>query len=121
MNTSSFLGSVTLAAAALLVPGLAAASQPIHLKNTEQGYVFHPDHAAAASRASNSGPAVGDVTKDGFRYVGGDQAWQVEAHRLVLRSGQWVHADALNHNAPRPSLSMSDTERRALQALYTNG
>lgn len=121
MNASSILGSVTLAAAAFLVPGLAAASQPIHLKNTEQGYVFHPDHAAPASRASATGPKVGEVTQDGFRYVGGDQAWQPESHRLVLRSGQWVHADALSHTSPRPSLSMSDTERRALQALYTNG
>jgi hypothetical protein len=121
MKTSSILGSVTLAAAVLLLPSIAAASQPIHLKNTEQGYVFHPDHAAPASRASATGPKVGEVAQDGFRFVGGDQAWQPESHRLVLRGGEWVHADTLSHNAPRPSLSMSDSERRAMQALYTNG
>ncbi len=41
---------------------------------------------------------------DGWEFVGGDTGWQLQQHRYDRVNGQWLHADKISHNAPKPSL-----------------
>ena len=61
------------------------------------------------------------VTGDGYREVGGEVGFRSEPHRYDFRDGEFVHADSLPHNTPKPSLAMTPEERAARDATNRAG
>ena len=60
------------------------------------------------------------VSADGGRLVGGEAGYLPPQHSYAFQGGSWVHTDRIAHNTPKPSLSMTDAERRTYQELYVN-
>lgn len=59
------------------------------------------------------------VSADNWQYVGGEREWSLVPHRFDFVDGKLTHTDKFDHNAPKPSLSISEEEetpdRRTLQ------
>ena len=58
------------------------------------------------------------VAADGGTLVGGELGYIPPQHSYAANGGKLVHADSISHNTSRPSLAMTDTERRLYQELY---
>lgn len=85
------------------------------------GYEFHvmPSTKSRAEvleelRAFRANP----VAADGWRYVGGEVGWALPTHDYVLKSGRLEHVGNIAHNSPRPSLQMTEEQRRSHEELY---
>lgn len=52
------------------------------------------------------------VTSNGATLRGGDFDSTFPQHSYAFQDGKLVHTDTLSHNAPKPSLAMTDAERR---------
>lgn len=89
--TNGFLRAA--AAAALLVPALAAAQ--VEVVNGEAGVIFK-DAPSMITRDQVRGELKAGATQSDphFKWVGGEAGWAHESpsHRLVLQSGKLVHA-----------------------------
>lgn len=59
-------------------------------------------------------------TADGGTMVGGEAGYVAPKHGIAWRGGQFVHTDQLAHNTAKPSLQMTDQERRIYNELYVN-
>ena len=60
------------------------------------------------------------VAADGARFVDGEIGWVDQGHSSEWRNGRLVHTDTIDHNAPKPSPSMTPAERAAHRELYRN-
>ena len=60
------------------------------------------------------------VTADGGMLVGAELGYTFPQHSYAFQGGKLVHADSITHNTSRPSLAMTDTERRMYRELYAN-
>jgi hypothetical protein len=60
------------------------------------------------------------VTAEGGTAVGGEAGYIPPQHTYAFRGGKLVHTDSLAHNTPKPSLAMTDAERRVFQEQYVN-
>ena len=60
------------------------------------------------------------VTADGGMLVGAELGYTFPQHSYAFQGGKLVHADSIAHNTLRPSLAMTDTERRMYRELYAN-
>ena len=60
------------------------------------------------------------VTADGGMLVGAELGYTFPQHSYAFQGGKLVHADSIAHNTSRPSLAMTDTERRMYRELYAN-
>jgi len=127
----------TLLAALLLgataVPAMAEA--PFHLANNEIGFVEHgPEYRRVNgqwqrvdawngldSRVPERRPyQQGDISADGnYMFVGGEQGWSLRPHAYEWENGGPIHADTLRHDKPKPSLNMTEEEKRRSGELYT--
>ena len=114
-----------LVLAGAIFSGAASAETVVHPGN-DGGADFYPSHNAGgqvkgASQRSNLPPRQNELSADGlYRYAGGDMGWVPAQHEYAYLNGQWRHVDKLNHNAPRPSLTMTPEERRRYDDLYSN-
>lgn len=90
--------------------------------NNERGYTAHAMPASGLTRdqvrteleAFKRNP----TSADGARYVGGELGWENRGHKSEWRDGKLVHADAIDHNAPRASESVTPQTRAEFQKLY---
>lgn len=60
------------------------------------------------------------MTADGGRIVGGEAGYVPPQHSYAFQGGKLIHTDTIAHNTPKPSLSMSEAERRLFQEQYAN-
>ncbi|WP_096699580.1 DUF4148 domain-containing protein [Polaromonas sp. AER18D-145] len=60
------------------------------------------------------------VAADGGRLVGGEAGYIHPQHSYAFQGGKLVHTDTIAHNTPKPSLAMTDAERRLFQEQYVN-
>lgn len=81
----------------------------------ELGYKFHsmPSTKSRSEvledlRAFRANP----VAADGWRYAGGEIGWVPPTHEYVFKNGRLEHIDDMALNSPRPSLQMTEEERR---------
>ena len=88
------------------------------------GFQFHPMPSTVTRAQVQQELAEwrkNPVTADGYRDVGGEQGWEYVGHRFESRDGRFVHVDALPHNLPKPSITMTGQERAAWEAQYSAG
>ena len=114
--------AVVLALAGSFIPAAFASSGSTWVG----GEVGFQDHAVQGTKsraevrneflASRANP----VTSDGGLAVGGEAGYIAPQHSYAFREGKLVHTDKIAHNTPKPSLSMTDAERRLFQELYVN-
>lgn len=88
----------------------------------ELGYEFHvmPSTKSRAEvvdelRAFRANP----VAADGWHYVGGDAGWAPPKHEYAFENGRLEHVGNTADNSPRPSLQMTEEERRRYEELYS--
>ena len=60
------------------------------------------------------------VTADGGTLVGAEVVYTFPQHSYAFQGGKLVHTDSISHNTSKPSLAMTDAERRLYQELYAN-
>jgi hypothetical protein len=60
------------------------------------------------------------VTADGGTMVGGEAGYVPPQHSYAFLGGKLVHTDKIAHNTPKPSLSMTQGERRVFKEQYAN-
>ncbi len=127
MSTKRFVMAVTVVASGAfgaVAASAALASSGVTPANTEAGYTTHPMSGAktrAEVREELKAFQKNPVSADGWRWIGGEVGWSVEPHKYEFRNGKAIHADNLNHNAPKPSQSMTNEERRLQDQLYLGG
>lgn len=92
--------------------------------NNERGYTTHAMPASGLTRAQVQAELAAfrknPVSADGTRFVGGEIGWVDQGHSSAFRNGRLVHTDNIDHNAPKPSLSMTAAERAAYRELNRN-
>lgn len=102
----------TLLTAVIAAPAFAGSG--ITFVGGERGFEFHalPSTTTRAQVKQDlvdwrSNPVAGD----GYREVGGERGWEAPQHAYVFQNGTLVHADAFNHNAPKPLIAMARADR----------
>ena len=115
---------VATAVAFVTMPAAFATSGTTPAGN-ERGYTTHAMPASGLTRAQVQADLAAfmknPVSADGARYVGGEAGWVYEGHKFEFRNGRLVHADSIDHNAPKPSLSMTPEERKVYRELNRGG
>lgn len=115
---------VATAVAFVTIPAAFATSGTTSANN-QRGYTTHAMPASGLTRAQVKAELAAfmknPVAADGARYVGGDTGWVYEGHKSEFRNGRLVHTDNIDHNAPKPSLSMTPEERALYRDLYSGG
>lgn len=90
--------------------------------NNERGYTTHagpPDSLTRDQvRTELQDFKRNPVGADGARFVGGEAGWEVQGHKTEWRNGVRVHADSIDHNAPRASALVTPASRAEFQRLY---
>ena len=114
---------ILLAAAigALAVPA-AFASNGITPANNERGYTTHAMPASGLTRdqvrAEFEPFQHNPISADGARYAGGELGWEIQGHKSEWRNGKLVHADTIDHNAPRASTLVTPQSRAEFEKMY---
>ena len=57
-------------------------------------------------------------TADGTKIVNTDKGFISPQHSYAFQGGNLVHTDSLAHDTPKPSLVMTDAEKRLQRELY---
>lgn len=111
----------TLLTAVIAAPAFAGSG--VTFVGGERGFEFHtlPSTTTRAQVKQDladwrSNPVAGD----GYREVGGERGWEAPQHAYAFRNGVLVHADTLNHNAPKPSIAMARADRERFDAANRN-
>lgn len=113
---------VLTSAWALSVPAAFAAGGSTWVGG-EIGFVDHPIVSSKTRqqvREEFLAFRANPVLADGTRVVGGEAGYALPQHSYAWQGGRFVHTDTLAHNTPRPSLSMSEAEKRLRGELYVN-
>ncbi|MES2972286.1 MAG: DUF4148 domain-containing protein [Pseudomonadota bacterium] len=120
MSLSKVLVSVALAAVAVQT---AYASSGASFAGGEVGFIPH-NTPGTMTRAQVEQELLASgqnkAATDGVQFVGGEVGYFSTAHSYKFDGGKLVHADSLQHNAPKPDWRMSATERRAFAEQYIN-
>ncbi|MFZ3139073.1 DUF4148 domain-containing protein [Polaromonas sp.] len=58
------------------------------------------------------------VTADGGKIVNTEIGFISPQHSYAFQGGTLVHTDSLSHDTPKPSLAMTDAEKRLQRELY---
>lgn len=115
---------VATAAAFVTMPAAFATSGATPA-SSEFGYTTHPMPASGLTRAQVQAELAAfkknPVSDDAARYVGSEAGWVYAGHKFEFRNGRLVHADNIDHNASKPSLSMTPAERALHRELYRGG
>lgn len=89
----------------------------------EQAYEPHTVQGTA-SRSQVKSEVMGNsqarVASDRVRMVGGEIAYVQSQHGYSFEGGRLVHADNIAHDTPRPTLALTDAERRAERSYGGN-
>ena len=113
--------TVAFAISALAAPA-AFATSGITPADNEGGYQTHAMPASGLTRAQVRAELEAfrrnPVSADGSRFVGGEAGWEIEGHKSVWRNGKLVHADNIDHNAPRASALVTPQSRVESQRQY---
>lgn len=113
---------VTVAFVAALVPAAFANSGATWIGG-EAGFQDHSVQSTksrAEVRNEYLAWRANPVTTDGGLAVGGEAGYTPPQHSYAFQGGKLVHTDKIAHNTPKPSLSMTQQERRLFQELYAN-
>jgi hypothetical protein len=113
---------VAFAFAAAFVPAAFANSGATWIGG-ETGFQDHPVQSTksrAEVRNEYLAWRANPVTTDGGLAVGGEAGYVPPQHSYAYQGGKLVHTDKIAHNTPKPSLEMTDAERRLFQELYAN-
>ena len=60
------------------------------------------------------------VAADGGMLVGGEAGYIRPQHSYAFQGGKLAHTDRIAHNTAKPSLTMTDAERRLFKEQYVN-
>ncbi len=112
---------IALSFSVLVVP-FASADSGATWVGGEVGYAFHvmPSTKSRAEvleemRAFRLAPVAGD----GWRHVGGEAGWAPPTPEYAFNNGRLERIDGAGLDSPRPSLKMTEDERRWHEALYS--
>ena len=90
--------------------------------NGEIGYTTHAMPAGGLTRdqvrAELEAFKRNPLNAEGARYVGGDLGWEIQGHKSEWRNGKLVHADTIDHNAPRAIALATPQSRGEFQKTY---
>ena len=116
--------AIAVATSALAAPA-AFATSGVTPVNNERGFTTHAMPASGLTRdqvrAELDAFKRNPVAADGARFVGGETGWELQGHRLEWRNGALVHADNIDHNAPRASARVTSQSRAEFKKLYPGG
>lgn len=113
---------VALALVGAAIPAAFASSDAIWL-GSDRGFVAYPG-------TSNSTKSRAEVqqeleafrknpfTADGTKIVNTDKGFISPQHSYAFQGGNLVHTDSLAHDTSKPSLVMTDAEKRLQRELY---
>ena len=122
LNLKQVIVAVAIGAVAAPAAFASSGSTPV---NNEAGVRAHAMPASGKTRAQVRAELEAfkknPVAADGARFVGGEAGWVYEGHKFDLRSGRLVHADSIDHGAPRLSLTMTQQGRDQFRQLYPGG
>lgn len=106
------------------IPAAFASSGATNL-STDRGFEFHATQSSKSRtevmkelELSKKAPAAGMNRTPSFNR--GDSGYINEQHSFAIQDGRLVHTDTIAHNTPKPSLAMTDAERRLSQELNRN-
>ena len=106
--------TLAFALSALAAPA-AFATSGVTTTNNERGYQTHAMPASGLTRdqvrAELEAFKRNPVSADGSRFVGAEVGWEIEGHKSAWRNGKLVHADNIDHNAPRASALVTPLSR----------
>lgn len=112
---------VAVAISALAAPA-AFATSGITSADNERGYQTHAMPASGLTRiqvlAELEAFKRNPVSADGSRFFGGELGSEVDGHKYAWRNGKLLHADNIDHNAPRASASLTPQSRAEFRKLY---
>lgn len=120
---SSKIVSIALSSSLSLIAGLSFASDNAYPTNPERSAVVQAMPTAktrAEVKAELAQFRSNPVSPDGWRQVGGERGWALIQHSYGFVDGQLTHTDNLDHNASKPSLIASASEKMAAQLQYRN-
>jgi hypothetical protein len=93
--------------------------------STDRGFEFHTSQSTKTRadvmkelEVSKKAPVSGSSFSRTLSQ--GDQGYVMKQHSFGLQNGDLVHTDKIAHNTPKPSLVMTDPERRLFQQLNRN-
>lgn len=114
IHKSTFISSLI---AAVALPALATSGTTV--VNNDAGFKTHPMPSTVTRAQVQKELAEwrkNPVAGDGYREVGGDRGWEAPQHAYVFRNGTLVHADSIDHSAPKASIAMTRAERDRFDA-----
>ncbi len=124
-NTNTFKKTaVALLVSAFVAPAAFAENNDWTWVGGETGWAHTPTPSAKTQAEISSELEAfrnNPLASDGWRYAGPEIGYLPPQHGFKYENGQWVHADDIDHSAPKPSLAETPEERRRNQALYSEG
>ncbi len=87
----------------------------------DRGFEFHPSNSTksrAEVQQELEAFRKNPFTADGTKIVNTDKGFISPQHSYAFQGGTLVHIDTLAHDTPKPSLVMTDAEKRLQRELY---
>lgn len=113
-----------LALVGAAIPAAFASSDAIWL-GSDNGFVAYPGTSNSNSTKSRADVQQelaafrkNPVTADGGKIVNTDKGYISPQHSYAFQGGTLVHTDTLAHDTPKPSLVMTDADKRLQRELY---
>ena len=112
-----------LALVGAAIPAAFASSDAIWL-GSDRGFEFYPGTSnSTKSRADVQQELAAfrknPVTADGGKIVNTDNGYISPQHSYAFQGGTLVHTDSIAHDTPKPSLAMTDADKRLQRELYS--
>lgn len=111
-----------LALVGAAIPAAFASSDAIWL-GSDKGFVAYPGNSNSTKSRTDVQQELAafrknPVTADGGKIVNTDKGYISPQHSYAFQGGTLVHADTLAHDTPKPSLVMTDADKRLQRELY---
>ncbi|CAN5448186.1 hypothetical protein BH10PSE16_BH10PSE16_11240 [soil metagenome] len=87
----------------------------------DRGFEFHPGNSTksrAEVQQELEAFRKNPFTADGTKIVNTDKGFISPQHSYAFQGGTLVHTDTLAHDTSKPSLMMTDAEKRLQRELY---
>jgi hypothetical protein len=111
-----------LALVGAAIPAAFASSDAIGL-GSDKGFVAYPGTSNSTKNRADVQQELAafgknPVTADGVKIVNTDKGYISPQHSYAFQGGTLVHTDSIAHETPKPSLAMTDADKRLQFELY---
>lgn len=111
-----------LALVGAAIPAAFASIDAIWL-GSDKGFVAYPGNSTSNKSRADVQQELeafrkNPVTADGGKIVNTDNGYLSPQHSYAFQGGTLVHTDSIAHDTPKPSLVMTDAEKRLQRELY---